>query len=558
MRISKLHITSYGKLKDKTITFSDGLNVIYGKNESGKSTISAFIEAMLYSYPPRSSDREKYFPWDGTIPSGSLTLTDKGSDITISRRFGLNSKSDTLEITPPCSLEGLIPPSRDAYRKSIYSPEGGSSLFGSSAEIEAKIANIMATGDENISATAAINSLDKLHRSIKAKRGSSGKLNELDNQITLLENELAEASSYQAHEKELTKALEEAEARITEYENSLSSIRNERLKVHADAIKNVEDSINTAFQRTTKPLPESRSSYLSILSCIFLFIICLSASFIIGIIYFMIKKAFTPFALLPLLLFFSSLLINCFNGYVSKKKSYSPILAKNESSPEYIISVESKKSFSYSSDRLSLLDEKEKELNIKLHEATEAVANIKAELNHNPYRSISVIQEDLAYCREQRNALLKQLNAIDAAIEALEYAKDAAKSSFTPLINEKASEYLNRIAPKPGRQVTVSSDLKLSLTDSDPRDISSSSFGFREEMYLCFRLALSDFLYQNTLPLIFDDPFHGSDDYREKAIIDLLLSLSEDRQIIIFTNRKNNYFSQLNCNWVDISPQPDV
>ena len=39
MKIKKLSIASFGKIKDKTIFLGDGLNVVYGNNESGKSTI---------------------------------------------------------------------------------------------------------------------------------------------------------------------------------------------------------------------------------------------------------------------------------------------------------------------------------------------------------------------------------------------------------------------------------------------------------------------------------------------------------------------------------------
>ena len=50
MIIKSLEIISFGKFKNKTIDFDDGLNVICGDNESGKSTIMSFIYAMLYGF----------------------------------------------------------------------------------------------------------------------------------------------------------------------------------------------------------------------------------------------------------------------------------------------------------------------------------------------------------------------------------------------------------------------------------------------------------------------------------------------------------------------------
>ena len=39
MKLLDLHIDGFGKFHDRDLTFSDGLNVVYGKNEAGKSTI---------------------------------------------------------------------------------------------------------------------------------------------------------------------------------------------------------------------------------------------------------------------------------------------------------------------------------------------------------------------------------------------------------------------------------------------------------------------------------------------------------------------------------------
>ena len=39
MKIENLKINGFGKLEDKEIEFSNGINIIQGNNESGKSTI---------------------------------------------------------------------------------------------------------------------------------------------------------------------------------------------------------------------------------------------------------------------------------------------------------------------------------------------------------------------------------------------------------------------------------------------------------------------------------------------------------------------------------------
>ena len=68
MKINKIKINSYGKLKNKEINLENNLNIIYGKNESGKSTLLKFILNIFYGASKNKkgkdiSDFEKYKPW---------------------------------------------------------------------------------------------------------------------------------------------------------------------------------------------------------------------------------------------------------------------------------------------------------------------------------------------------------------------------------------------------------------------------------------------------------------------------------------------------------------
>lgn len=68
MQIKKLQINNFGKLNNKNIELNNGINVIFGENESGKSTLLKFITSMFYGASRnkngrRISDFEKYTPW---------------------------------------------------------------------------------------------------------------------------------------------------------------------------------------------------------------------------------------------------------------------------------------------------------------------------------------------------------------------------------------------------------------------------------------------------------------------------------------------------------------
>ena len=82
MKIDSINIESFGGLKNFRLDFCDGMNIIYGDNEAGKSTIMAFIEMMFYvrRAHEKSSDiskslRKKYTAWDGSAMCGELEFT---------------------------------------------------------------------------------------------------------------------------------------------------------------------------------------------------------------------------------------------------------------------------------------------------------------------------------------------------------------------------------------------------------------------------------------------------------------------------------------------------
>ena len=561
MYIKDINIFSFGRLKNRKISFSDKFNVIYGKNESGKTTVSAFIEAMLYSFPPRS-DRSKYLPWDNSTAAGEMTVSVSGKDLTFYRKFGLQPKGDVLE-PKDFSLKDLIPPGREAYRKSIYAPEGALGDFGTTADLDIIISNLLAGGDETISAQGAIKSLEKLRRSLN----SGGKLKEYDQKISLLEDEYSSAAALVRRNEATRKLIEEKKKAICDYEAKAKEAEksfDSRLK---DDIRRLDGEITAqaayvaGFPQLDKK-PPVKPAFLAV-STVF-YILCTLVLFIAG---FFTHWALFPLSAVPIALYLCLFLIKR-ASYKSALKAF--LASFGCSSMEEFYQL--RKDFESAKDYYKALLEEKSAIVTSFSESSVASADIiYKKILHMKYeleelersadtkeRELAVIEQERDYYRGGRKTLSDKLEAIRVALDAINYAKDVIATDFTPKVTAIATGYINRVAPKEGRSVALSKDMSLTVSDGARQSFSSHSFGFREEMYLCFRIAWSEFLFGKDFPLILDDPFTGSDDYREKALIDLLYSLAEDRQIIIFTNRRNDYFSQLNCNWVDISPSDDV
>lgn len=93
MEIQNIKINSYGNLKNKEIDFKNKINIIYGKNESGKSTILNFIKNSFYGISKNKngrdiSDYEKYKPWSGEEFSGKIKYKlNNGESFEIYRNF---------------------------------------------------------------------------------------------------------------------------------------------------------------------------------------------------------------------------------------------------------------------------------------------------------------------------------------------------------------------------------------------------------------------------------------------------------------------------------------
>ena len=93
MKINDLRINYFGKLNNKNLKLSDGINLIVGENEAGKSTMQKFISCILYGASKNKngkeiSDFDKFKPWNSEEFSGKIEYTlDNGESFEIYRDF---------------------------------------------------------------------------------------------------------------------------------------------------------------------------------------------------------------------------------------------------------------------------------------------------------------------------------------------------------------------------------------------------------------------------------------------------------------------------------------
>ncbi len=169
MRISKAVIHHFGKFKNFNICFSKGLNVVYGSNEAGKSTIVAFIKAILYGIHTqkkniRDNDRKRYMPWSGETASGELQLVSDQLIYHIKRSFGERKSKDKIEIFNGVSGEEIVFENMDKPGKHLFGVEDSTfektTLIRQlsneitkegSDEIQKYLTNLQGSGDASVS-----------------------------------------------------------------------------------------------------------------------------------------------------------------------------------------------------------------------------------------------------------------------------------------------------------------------------------------------------------------------------------------------------------------------
>ena len=282
MKIDKVVVDGFGKLNNCSYTFSDGLNLIYGENESGKSTICEFILAMFYGLPNKgkqSSDdmasRIKFKPWKEDSFGGSLYFTDdSGRKLVIERSFKATKRGDKSVLRDADTWEELgdedglgekyLGLSREAFLKTLYVKSfGADSLKSDDGEIMSRLSNLETSGDEDVSYSKIINDLERERLSLKSKTGRGGKITALEDRISALRNELTlsqmtynalENNSKEAEELKKTACENEQKAKELEekYEYALNHEKYLSYKKVEETKKVIEETLKAEEEKREK------------------------------------------------------------------------------------------------------------------------------------------------------------------------------------------------------------------------------------------------------------------------------------------------------------------
>lgn len=481
MKIRELYLKNFGKFSDKRIVLHDGVNVFYGENESGKTTIHTFIKSMLFGMERgrgRASINDTfslYEPWDNPgYYAGVLKFESGGKNFCLTRNFDKYTKSAALVCEDDGEefslehgdLEMILGGLRAAnYENTVaigqMKIETNQSL---AAELQNFATNYYSTGNSEIDLESAIAQLNRKKKETEKQirtiiQENQQKKSEIEQEKTYvwrdvhsLEDELEEVEDKIEHAKEL---YEEIEAQ------NISKWR-----VHPGELIGVILALILVIEVLAKPWNYLIAIVLGLAEGIF--------------VWNRMKEG--------------------------KKKSQEQMLEEAKESLQKLI---------WQKERLSE----------EIKEKRTLYENILERLEE-------VEEENVSYQKEEQKR-----KALEYAVSKMLELSEDVRMELSVKLNEKASEILKEITEGKYEMLFVDEKLKMSLyADGRRITLEQVSRGTIEQIYFALRMAASQILHEEEYPVILDDTFVYYDDVRLENTLKWLVK--NRKQVLIFTCQK--------------------
>lgn len=246
MKINKIKINSYGKLKEKEIQLHDGINIVYGENESGKSTLLKFIVNSFYGISKNKkgkeySDFDRYLPWTGEEFSGKIEYELNNKEkYEVYRDFKKKNpqifNSSKEEISKQFNID-KTKGNEFFYEQTKMDEELFlSTVVVSQQEVRLgkqeqnmlvqKIANLVGTGDDNVSYKKAIDRINRRQLDeIGTDRSREKPINVLSRKIKELEGKKEELERYENLKYEIEENKNKLGQQITKQESIINILK---------------------------------------------------------------------------------------------------------------------------------------------------------------------------------------------------------------------------------------------------------------------------------------------------------------------------------------------
>lgn len=605
MKIDNFKINNYGKIENREVILTNGINLIKGYNEAGKSTILSFLNSMLYGIDKTKkgniSEYDKYLPWLSTNFSGSMNYRlDNGNNYYVFRDFKkktpiiLDRNRNDITANFKQSKKGIdfleeqIGVDKKTFQNTSISYQKLVVLDDKNkAEMSGKLANLISTGEENYSYDDIIKRLNnKQLEEVGTSRTKKRPINNIEERILKLEQERREVLNIKDKKERMTEEREEIQkkfATVGYIKQMITEIKENFLKKETE--KKIYTEIYNRIEKKKEEIEEKKKERIDVITKEKVFdkikwIYLILTLIAIPVAYYYI---YSLIAYVLLLIFIYIIAKNNSdkrmadleekNRAVEKELN---ILRKDVIQDERVIQKEKKEFEERFENVKKQMFQKyknfvnreylERILKKDIEGVFKEASEIEKEYENTMYRlsqinaernvvestsgKLAEIVEELEELKQEREKLLNYNDTIEIAKEILKESYDELKNNVGPEFDKKLSYIVKKITNGKYDDVyiDINHNIKMKTEHGEYVNLERFSTGTIEQVNLALRLAYIDTISKESLPIILDEAFAFYDDERLANIMRFLSQEYIDRQVIIFTcsNREKKIIDEEN------------
>ena len=553
MKLLSLHIDGFGKFKNKDLQFADNMNIIYGYNEAGKSTIFMFIKAMFYGLErakgraSKSDTWTKFKPWgNGDIYGGNLRFSYHDNDYRIERDFtktaatpfAIVNETDGRNVENPSEFlkEALCGLSETAYSNTVSISQLKSATDAKMVvELKNYIANMNTTGNMSLNINKASDFLKDKKKAFESTLDPDAPktFNQNLTEIKVLEKKIS-SPEFSSHLKNLKEADALTEKRIidlnSQKETLIESIASKRQHLSdlgfndKKTIVDLQSELNKGYNAYLSAYESEKKSINKVYSIIFLVLSIISVILSLYIFKTGKNNVFTAttgisyqFAMILFIviclasLVFASYIYtmhNKDNRHLTELKVNLIALMARVGSFDSITEENIHRANKTLSSKISIFDEMSSDI-AKIEALNVDIDNLRAKKaayangidakKQNEWE-LEKLMEKLAQLKEENDSLKNiisendkirfEIDAIELAMDTLKNLSETIKNSFGLYLNKDASELIEGITGGVYDSISIDENFNVFLnTPNRLVPIEQASSGTMDQVYLALRIA---------------------------------------------------------------------
>ncbi len=561
MYIKNLQINGFGNLENTKLEFKPGLNVVKGKNESGKSTLINFVKAIFYGVNKNKdgnkfSEYDRYKPWTAGEFSGKIVYNQDEKEYTIFRDFNRNNGKVYDEagndITSQFNKDrargvelGIAHFHMDekTFENSLLVKQNQVNVEEDEQKaIIQKLTNIVQLGEENTSYDKIKSRLEKmLLEEVGTDKTQNRPKNLVNKEIDLYESKKVELVQNSEKLEKLQEKITECKEKTKRLEHDYEEAKGvyDIKKKYADLLTEKQSAFETAEKLMQKEKMERSKNQKKRIETGTTLLFAILVTVLIAFLFlkqYLVTCLCGILGILGIILYrkienkpdeiHTELNFDVTKEELSKKEQKELDLLRSNGTSNSLLERKA-------SDLKTLCDGYEKSKNdclIDEHKLYIELESLKEVTNQS-----EEVDRNLQIAYEKKAEIDFLERSIRLALNTLEEAYEELKQSLVPDLTKTIRESVEKTTGGRYKNV-IYNDIQGLLVENSIGDVISIdklSLGTIDQIYLGFRLAMASRL--ENIPLFLDETFVHYDEERLENILKILYDISKEKQIILLT-----------------------